>query len=422
MTEIPEVLRTPSWAWLRTTVRERLETDGNAASVRIDLNELTPEESRVFRWLLKVPPTRAGEMRVAVDRLDKALSQKVTNGVGLQETLAFLKGGPLGDHRAARRQARADRIARDRQRYDEILKLTSTVPELEYEYNALLETPPDPVLRVPAGSRSGTTRWTLYELALRAAILWHTDTRAGHRLKAQQMAGRAWNDTKAEWTLPRRFAFGNLIGQSFETAVDMADTELLMRGPFTWIAEDTIAEASTTEPWIGLPANGLRTLGDTDFAARGVLLVENKEAFQAVCEMPEIVSTWLCVWGQGQASDGLVGFLETRDVPIAAWQDLDAYGIDIIRNLTKRLGRRVDPIGMSVELWKNGVKLTQSEKKLALARDLARHLAVHGPPQLRELASHIAETGEACEHQTLYREVLPTLRQDLTALEEAYYS
>jgi hypothetical protein len=271
---VPEVLHTPSWTWLRTTVRQRLETDGSAASVVINTDALTAGESEVFRWLLKVPASRRGSVRVRLSRLDDELTARVTNGVDLRNTLTLLSG-PLEDRRARRRQEREDRFTRDRETYDALLRLTAAEPALEQEHVALLNTPPSPALRVPSASRSGTTSWPVYELAVRAAVVWLAEHHDGHRLTAKALAGKAWRDTKALWTMPRRFAFGNLVHRSFDAAVDEADTELRMRGPFTWTADETtIADAATSTPWIGLPALGLRTLGYRHFNARGVLLVE----------------------------------------------------------------------------------------------------------------------------------------------------
>ncbi|MCX5401778.1 DUF2220 domain-containing protein [Streptomyces sp. NBC_00102] len=45
--------------------------------------------------------------------------------------------------------------------------------------------------------------------------------------------------------------------------------------------------------------------------ADGIVLVENEDAVQQVCNIPEIVDHWLCIWGAGYATDGLVEFLRT---------------------------------------------------------------------------------------------------------------
>jgi hypothetical protein len=44
------------------------------------------------------------------------------------------------------------------------------------------------------------------------------------------------------------------------------------------------------------------------------------------------------------------------DVPIAVWGDLDAYGIQIVCDLARRLDRSVNPIGMTVDLYASGKK------------------------------------------------------------------
>ncbi|MFF7366067.1 Wadjet anti-phage system protein JetD domain-containing protein [Streptomyces sp. NPDC008125] len=139
----------------------------------------------------------------------------------------------------------------------------------------------------------------------------------------------------------------------------------------------------------------------------GIVLVENEDAFQQVCKIPEIVDHWLCVWGAGYATDGLVEFLRTMTpLPVTAWQDLDAHGIRIIHNLTERIERHVTPVGMDVELYRAGPKYKQEPSKLEKNLELASELALKGPLALREI---VANGGEGCEHETLYAQVLPTL-------------
>jgi len=97
------------------------------------------------------------------------------------------------------------------------------------------------------------------------------------------------------------------------------------------------------------------------------------------------------------------------NLPIAAWCDLDAYGIRMIHNMQVEIRRPILPVGMSVHLWRAGTKLNQKDHQLAKARILASRMAAEGPPALRGLAAAIAETGDCCEQETLYRQVLPTL-------------
>jgi hypothetical protein len=74
-------------------------------------------------------------------------------------------------------------------------------------------------------------------------------------------------------------------------------------------------------PWIGLPSRGIHVIGQIERDVRGVL----------------------------------VNFLRTmNDLPIAAWCDLDARGIEIVTELAGRLGREITPVGMGTELFVGG--------------------------------------------------------------------
>ena len=85
--------------------------------------------------------------------------------------------------------------------------------------------------------------------------------------------------------------------------------------------------------------------------------MENSDAFKQVCHISEVTDQWLCVWGKGSVADGIVAFLKTMsDLPIAAWCDLDAYGVQIVSDLARRLERQVAPVGMNIGLYINGDK------------------------------------------------------------------
>ena len=45
-------------------------------------------------------------------------------------------------------------------------------------------------------------------------------------------------------------------------------------------------------------------------------------------------------------------FLAELNLPIAAWCDLDGYGIRMIHNLQKEIGQAITPVGMSADLWR----------------------------------------------------------------------
>lgn len=105
-----------------------------------------------------------------------------------------------------------------------------------------------------------------------------------------------------------------------------------------------------------------------------------------------------------------------NDIPIAAWCDLDAYGVKIVSELARRLQREITPVGMGVDLYTNGDKYSPDD--LADSQRIAEKMAAEGIESLRDLAKAIAASrGLGCEQETLYDEVFPTLAADLSALE-----
>lgn len=297
------------------------------------------------------------------------------------------------------------------QLHAELLHAMTGVPQLTNENALLAATPPGRTVKVPAGSATGTEDWRVYEVAVRSAAVWWSAQPRTRQLTAKALVGKSMRDTKVPWTPPRRQAFANLVGMPFDQAVEESETELRMRGPLRWRVDTVIADAAACHPWLGLPARGLLSLGLIDCSAVGVLLIENEDTFTEVCKHPKIADRWLCMWGAGYATHGLAAFLKAMaPLPVAAWQDLDAHGIQIIANLTERIGRTITPVGMDVSLYKDGTKYRQKPGKQEENLKLAHRLAVSGPPSLRDLAAEIARNGgDGCEHETLYDEVLPTL-------------
>lgn len=301
-----------------------------------------------------------------------------------------------------------------------LLDQLRNVLQLAAEFELLAAQPDDGRLRVPVGSRVGTSAWSLYDRAIRAACTWFRDYSDRDPVDATELAAVAFRDSHAPWSPALRTAFGNLVGKPFDIAVLPADTEVTLRGPLRWMVGDVIADAAACEPWIGLPANGLRTLGVLESLARGVLVIENKSNFERVCAIPDVVDRWLCVWGQGYARNGLVALIRAMSPPrIAAWGDLDAHGIAIITDLAARLGRQVHPVGMEPELFRNGVKRIRTETERQEARDLAARLTTTASEPLRPLAELIAVTGDSCEQETIRAQVTPHLGTTLRVIEAA---
>ena len=212
----------------------------------------------------------------------------------------------------------------------QLRSLMRDVPELAEERALLSNVEAGSPLRVPIGSRTQGNLWPVYEAAIRAASIWWPAQSTGQRrLTKRELAAKALGGSK-NWTPARQQAFENLIGMAFDEAVDKAEYEIRVRGPLTWSVGSVIADASKGKPWIGLPTEGVRLVGRIQRSARGVLVVENSDAFQQVCQRQDISDSWLCVWGKGSVADGVTAFLKSmNDLPIAIWCDLDAYGIRI---------------------------------------------------------------------------------------------
>jgi hypothetical protein len=319
------------------------------------------------------------------------------------------------ERRAELRGAREPRRARA-----DLLELMKSLEQLTVERRLLETVSPDAGLVVPEGSRSGARAWSVYEAAVRAAATWWNLRADGEdEVTLKQLAALALGGSK-RWTAQQQVAFANLVGMEFEEAVREEDTDLRVKGPLSWRIGEVAADAAIAEPWVGLPAQGLRLLGQAACQAEGVLVVENSDTFGVLCRrLPELTSRWLCVWGRGYARDQLVALLDwLAPRPIAAWCDLDADGIAIIDDLARRLGTPVHAVGMDVEVWRGGPYRRRKDPERERARDrkLAADLSGRVDGGLRDLALAIARSGESLEQETLYTSVLPQMPNLLAPL------
>lgn len=398
-------LSRPELAALWQQARKQLERNGGEPRGAVTVQVPDLRTASELGAVLGRPLARHVGRRTRVDLA--TLDQLLRNGAAqcsLADTVAVITGQPL----LQRQSELAGKTRENQVATAELLALMSNVPELQAERDLLAAAPIGPVAHPPAGSSARTTSWSVYDDAIRAACLWREAQRQGRRLAAKELAGEAFRDTK-KWNEQRRFAFSYLAGQPFDQAVDEADISIRLSGPLTWVATDTIADAAATYPWIAVPIEGIRKVGKITCSAQGIFVVENSEAFEKVCLLDGITERWLCVWNQGNPSKRLIRFLADLNLPIAAWCDLDAYGIRMIHNMQTEIRRTILPVGMSADLWRAGIKLNQNDQQLAKARTLAARMAVEGPHALRDLATAIAETGDCCEQETLYRYVLPSL-------------
>jgi hypothetical protein len=239
---------------------------------------------------------------------------------------------------------------------------------------------------------------------------------------AAELAGHAWGDTHIEWSAARILVFSQLVGEKFPLAVDKSDVEVRLRGPLKWRHGNAIADAARAYPWIGLPKDGMRLIGEISSTATGVLVIENAETFQAVCAMPEITRSWLCVWGKGKAvvnTASLINFINVGKV--AAWMDLDAAGLEIFTMLERTLEQPVLPVAMTLDLLETGPARKRTNPELqAKAEEADRLLAAKIESrlsgELAEVARYIKATGKSVEQQLLQERVLPQLLDLLEAL------
>jgi hypothetical protein len=297
-----------------------------------------------------------------------------------------------------------------------LLEIMDGVPELCDEATLLGVVPTDASLRAPDGSRTGTSVWSVYDAAIRTAAYFLQHQRSDIPLTEREVAAHALPDSK-EWTPARRAAFELLIGGSGRGTLATMDHDIRVRGRLRWSIGPVVANAMRGYPWIGLPSGGIHVMGQIERDVRGVLVVENADTFQHVCLRHDITDTWLCVWGRGSTTDGVTNFLRTMDdLPIAAWCDLDARGIEIVTELAGRLGREITPVGMSIELFVSGKQYVP--KNLTDSLRVAKKMTVDGHPALQDLAKAIvASGGLGCEQETLYDAVPPTLARELAKLE-----
>jgi hypothetical protein len=414
---LPDHLRAaldkPELQALWRQVRRQLERNGAEPEGSVRVLVADQRTASDLGALLGRPrnPRVGTKIEVELAVLDRAMRAGAVER-GLADVVAALSGEPL----LVKQTERERRTAENGRLHLALIAFLVGIPELDRERLLLAAAPVDAVLRVPADSATQTRSWPVYEAALRAAAIWWRAHHAGARMAEKELAGKAFRDTKA-WTEAKRHAFSYLVKLPFDQAVDEADVAIKLSGPLVWKTEETIANAAGVAPWIAVPARGVRSLGEVECKAIGIFVVENTEAFEKVCMAPGIAERWLCVWLQGNPSTRLLDFLKGLDLPVAAWCDLDAYGVRMIANLEHNLDRPVTPVGMSVELWRAGTKRLQTEEQLAKARAVAAQAESRGPASVRALAAAIAETGDCCEHETLYPEVLPTLDATLRALE-----
>ncbi|MFE1169132.1 Wadjet anti-phage system protein JetD domain-containing protein [Nocardiopsis sp. NPDC058789] len=336
---------------------------------------------------------------------------------------------PLWSERADERRRELLGRVNPEQARTGLLDLMRGISELETEHDLLLNSEAG---AAPGGSATRAGHWDTYDFAVRVACRWyrHRGERHPTQREVSSRSHAHTAGTKARWTDARVHAVENLLGKYISDLFDFPDHEIRVKGPLRWYKDGALAvDAVTAEPWAGLPSNGVRRSGSLEQVEgiSGVLVLENQDTFYRSCQIPAITEGWLCVWGAGYASDGLVGFLKMlAPLPIAVWGDLDAHGIAIITNLRDRVKRDVYPVAMTGESWLRGPHRPQPPERREQDAKKAAGLLDQAPDALRPVASLIADhpelAGLGVEQEAQHTEVLPGLADMLVGVLDSVHS
>jgi hypothetical protein len=275
------------------------------------------------------------------------------------------------------------------------------------EAGLLATEPPGAPLGVPVGSAVGTvtTNWAAYAAALHAAAIWlqHSPQR---RLTSRELAGLAFGNSKA-WTPARQACFSAILGLAFSTACAGGERAVLVGGPLQWRVKDGHrADARAGIPWLGLAAGSIPHLQLDTSDARGVLVIENQQTFEAALRVG-IGADLVVVWGSGYVGDAEITLLQRLGLPVGVFADLDPHGIAIVLDVSRRLGRQVTPILMTSDHLSGPHCKTATSVQLAVAERLANELGDDHPTGLGVLAQRIAASERIREQETLHDQLQP---------------
>ncbi|MEU3228624.1 Wadjet anti-phage system protein JetD domain-containing protein [Nocardiopsis alba] len=299
----------------------------------------------------------------------------------------------------------------------DLLDMLKDVEELRGEYELLLQ---QENASVPPKSATGTAHWQTYEFVLRAARQWWTRENKDRLPLRRELLSISHGDsrgTKEDWSRAREQAFENLFDEYITELVEVPDHEIRVKGPLIWHKNDgKVVDAIKADPWAGLPSKGVQTVGRLELVDPvGVFILENSDTFHRVCQIPEIVDRWICVWGSGYTSPDLMGFLKMLpSLPVAVWGDIDAHGIEIIVNLREGVSTEVHPVAMTAQAWLKGPhrRKLKPGRRDEDARKASR-LVNRVPGELRQvtelIAGHPELAGLGLEQQAQHDDVLPGL-------------
>jgi len=252
--------------------------------------------------------------------------------------------------------------------------------------------------RVPPASKAGTRSWSVYAATMRCVAEWQELRASGVKPSSREVAARALGSSKA-WTPARRKAFESLIGRSFDEAMNHTEPVVKFRGPIRWQVNGRIGDGLSSGLWIGLPASTVNGLEIIDCSAEAILVVENEKTFEEVLRRSGLSERVLCVYGGGFLGEAEIALLRRLHLPTFAWADLDPKGIEIVRNIAKRIGHPVTPILMTPDLLVSSPSRPASPEDVALAESLSNDGLLDG---LADLAARIADAAVKVEQEAMH--------------------
>jgi hypothetical protein len=172
--------------------------------------------------------------------------------------------------------------------------------------------------------------------------------------------------------------------------------------PLQWRVKDGYrADARAGIPWLGLPAGSIPHLELDGGDARGVLVIENQQTFEAALRVG-VGADLVVVWGSGYVGDAEITLLRRLGLPVGVFADLDPDGIAIVLDVGRRLGRPVTPILMTADHLSGPHCKPATPTQLAMAERLADELGDDHPTGLGALTHRIAAGGRIREQETLH--------------------
>jgi hypothetical protein len=176
---------------------------------------------------------------------------------------------------------------------------------------------------------------------------------------------------------------------------------VLVGGALAWEHYGHTADARAAGLWLVLPAAAIQQVTFDHGQARGAVVVENQETFEAALRAG-VGRDLVVVWGSGYVGDAEVALLRSLSLPVGVFADLDPDGIAIVADVARRTGLPVRPLLMQPAFLDEAAAVPATPAQRAMAARLAGQLECGQLAELVELANAIAAGGRVREQETLH--------------------